>query len=130
MALAAFASLRARERRLAAGEARLSDIAAWTGVTDRRFLLGMAGVRERADGTVGFDPRFLDDLPAHPLQRALDSYLGNGLCVAVSVAALGTAVNGGATTGAPALLASAVAGYLLLGRIWSAAVWLELRAAG
>jgi hypothetical protein len=129
-ALAAFATLRARERRLASGEAGLFDIAAWTGITDRRVLLAVPGVRERPDGTVHFDPRFLDGLSPHPLQRALDSYVGNGLCVAVSLAALGSAASAGGeavAAGPPALLAAAAAGYLLLGRLWAAAVWLELR---
>ena len=128
-ALAAFTSLRARERRLAAGDAGLFDIAAWTGITGRRDLLAVAGVRERPDGAVSFDPRFLRDLPAHPLQRALDSYVGNGFCVSVSLAVLGVAATGDApaATGPPALLAAAAASYLLLGRLWAMAVWLELR---
>jgi hypothetical protein len=127
--IAAFAGLRARERRLAAGEAGLLDIATWTGITERRGLLAVAGVRDLGDGTVYLDPRFAGDLPAHPLQRALDSYVGNGLCVAASLATLGVAGAADPATGPPALLAVA-AGYLLLGRLWSVAVWLELRTAG
>jgi hypothetical protein len=126
-ALAAFAALRARERRLASGEAGLSDIAAWTGITDRRGLLAVAGVRERPDGTVCFDPRFLGELPTHPLRRALDGYVGNGLCVAVSLAALGSAASCGEPAAGPPALLAAAAGYLLLGRLWAVAVWLELR---
>lgn len=124
-ALAAFTALRARERRLETGEAGRTDLAAWTGITDRRSLLGLAGVRERADGSLAFDPRFLDGLPAHPIGRAFDSYPGIGLCVALCLAGLGVAAEGAGPGPFPYLVATAAA-YLLLGRLWSAAVWLEL----
>jgi hypothetical protein len=128
-ALDAFAGLRARELRLAAGDAGLPDLAAWTGLTDRRRLLGVPGVRERPDGGLRFDPRFLDRLPAHPIRAAFDSYAGNGLCVAVSLGALGAVGLGGAAEppAAPCVLLALAAAYQLLGRLWSAAVWLELR---
>lgn len=126
--LAAFAALRARERRIVAGRARIDDLAAWTGITDRRGLLRIAGVRERPDGTLALDPRFLDSLPANPLHRALDNYVGNGLSVAVCLAALGVATGaGGAAADVLAHLVLCAAGYQLLARLWSAAVWLELR---
>jgi hypothetical protein len=130
-ALAAFEALRARERRLVAGEAGLPDLAAWTGLTDRRGLLGVPGVREQPDGGLRFDPRYLDRLPAHPIRSTFDCYTGNGLCVAVSLGALGCGL-GGAAGPLPGplggLLALALV-YQLLGRLWSAAVWLELRGA-
>jgi hypothetical protein len=127
-ALAAFGALRARERRLVAGEAGLPDLAAWTGLTDRRGLLGVPGVRERPDGGLRFDPRYLDRLPAHPIRSTFDCYTGNGLCVAVSLGALGCGLGGTAAPALGSLLALALL-YQLLGRLWSAAVWLELRGA-
>ncbi len=130
-ALAAFGALSARERRLIAGDAGLPDLAAWTGLTDRRGLLGVPGVRERPDGGLRFDPRYLDRLPAHPIRSTFDCYTGNGLCVAVSLGALGSGLGAGAGPVPAALgaLLGLAAVYQLLGRLWSAAVWLELRGA-
>lgn len=130
LSLLAFNALSARERRLMAGDAGLGDLAAWTGLTDRRRLLEIAGVRERRDGGLRFDPRFVDRLPAHPIPRAFDSHAGNGLCVTASIVALGFAgglADGEAPNGLAGALVGAVLVYQLLGRLWSAAVWLELR---
>jgi hypothetical protein len=125
-ALTAFLALEARERRLATGEAGILDLASWTGLTDRRRLLKLAGVREKGDGGLRFDPRFLDRLPAHPVHRAFDCYTGNGLCVAVSLCALGTVLASHPLATGLGYLLSAALLYQLLGRLWSAAVWLEL----
>ncbi len=125
-ALTAFLALEARERRLATGEAGILDLASWTGLTDRRRLLKLAGVREKGDGGLRFDPRFLDRLPAHPVHRAFDCYTGNGLCVAVSLGALGTVLASHPLAAGLGYLLSAALLYQLLGRLWSAAVWLEL----
>src|ERR687886_47767 len=98
----------------------------FSALTACRRLLKLAGVRERGDGGLRFDPRFLDRLPAHPVHRAFDCYTGNGLCVAVSLGALGTVLASHPLATGLGYLLSAALLYQLLGRLWSAAVWLEL----